>query len=477
MIFSDSPSTSFAERRALCPGFYNMPKAADGHLCRIKLSLGAVSLRQLARIADLAEKYGSGDIELTTRGNIQLRGIKAEHRENLSAALTKIGLAPYARNGDDARNIMINPTAGFGLHGNKFALNLAEKLLNEIQTNPQYQTLSPKFSFYIDGGEDCAVPDHDNDIWVSFLPHSLGQEALCCIGLTSPLPRGQNDSRANILGIAPIADILPVIRRILDLFLEAAESSGLYRIKDWLNLRSPDVIFRDMQTALRPASEAADAYFPARWRRIARETACADIDFAMKSLALGVHQTCLAGQYYFGTAPHLGRFSAETLRVFAKIAEQVLPQTPLRVTAQQTLIFSSCPRKIAEQARKHFTDEGFIANSNNIYAHMLCCAGAPFCAKGQANVQKAAAYLAEALKNSETAVKKSGIIHLTGCPKSCAATEAENFTLLALDSETYAVYKSSANTGISGESRFGLLLAPKLNIKEIPLFLEKHIIP
>jgi len=490
---------ALAARRAACPGFYRMPAAADGRLCRIKLPFGLVRPQQLAAAADLAEKYGNGNIELTTRGNLQLRGVRQGEEAALSAALAAAGLGPAVPQSDDIRNIMVNPVPGQSGAG-AAAMRLAAELLALLQSEPRFQRLSPKFSFYLDGGEACFISNHCNDIWLSFLPpefapaEAAAGENCCLIGLASPLPANAANIAASCLGIVPQRQALAAIRAALAGFAAAAETDGLRRMREW-PARAGMAAIRaavSQNLPLRPAgAEAVAAWFASRRRQalaLARTEASnaalsvppIAADFAVKALSLGLRPMPGGNEYYLGAAPPLGRFSARSLRRFAAIAAAHLPPAALRANGWQSLIFSGLSLAAGQAAEQALRAAGFITAPQNAYAHLLCCAGAPHCARARANVQADAALLARGLAGAFAGLENAaGIIHLTACPKSCAASLPQAITLLALEPGFYAVYQAApaAESGAESGSRFGRLLSPRLGLNEILPFLRQHLPP
>src|SRR5262249_57234931 len=60
-----------------CPGVLTLHPARDGHVARIRLPGGYVSRAKWTALAELADELGDGDLDLTARGNVQLRGLPA----------------------------------------------------------------------------------------------------------------------------------------------------------------------------------------------------------------------------------------------------------------------------------------------------------------------------------------------------------------------------------------------------------------
>jgi precorrin-3B synthase len=137
-----------------------MVMSKDGAIARIKLRLGRLSVAQAQAIADIAERFETGAIELSIRSNIQLRGIHPDVWPNVINALHEAGLGAENAAADDVRNVMVSPTAGIDPNQISDVTGLAAKLLSVLQDNETYHALSPKFSLQIDGGEDCAMVSH-----------------------------------------------------------------------------------------------------------------------------------------------------------------------------------------------------------------------------------------------------------------------------------------------------------------------------
>lgn len=93
-----------------CPGALRLHAAADGPLARVRLPGGVLTGAQLAVLASLAASSGDGALELTSRANIQLRGVQADPAE-LAERLAGAGLLPSLAH-ETVRNIAAPPLAG-----------------------------------------------------------------------------------------------------------------------------------------------------------------------------------------------------------------------------------------------------------------------------------------------------------------------------------------------------------------------------
>lgn len=132
-----------------CPGVLRLHPAADGLLARVRVPGGRLdpgAWRALAAAAVL----GDGALHLTSRGNVQIRGLAAESRGELARVLAEGGLAPSEAH-DRARNILASPMAG-RLPGHGELGGLVSGLHAELLSRPSLAALSGRFSFGLDDG-------------------------------------------------------------------------------------------------------------------------------------------------------------------------------------------------------------------------------------------------------------------------------------------------------------------------------------
>ncbi len=147
-------STSARVRADACPGVFATHDAADGPLARVRLPGGAVTSAQLRALADCADDLGDGDVHLTSRGNIQLRGITSP---GLANRLSDAGLLP-APSHERIRNILASPLSGV-------AQGLAPALDKALCAIPELAELPGRFLFAFDGGRGDVAGEGADVCW------------------------------------------------------------------------------------------------------------------------------------------------------------------------------------------------------------------------------------------------------------------------------------------------------------------------
>ena len=75
-----------------CPGVLRPHLAEDGAMVRVRIPGGQTTGAALGRLGELAAAYGSGLLQLTSRGSLQLRGLADPLPDDFVAAITAAGL-------------------------------------------------------------------------------------------------------------------------------------------------------------------------------------------------------------------------------------------------------------------------------------------------------------------------------------------------------------------------------------------------
>ncbi|OLR94090.1 hypothetical protein BJP25_13620 [Actinokineospora bangkokensis] len=91
-----------------CPGALDTHAAADGGLARVRVPGGLLRPRQLRAVAAAAAELGTPVLELTSRANLQVRGLGPGGAAELGERLAAVGLLPSATH-EKVRNVLASP--------------------------------------------------------------------------------------------------------------------------------------------------------------------------------------------------------------------------------------------------------------------------------------------------------------------------------------------------------------------------------
>jgi precorrin-3B synthase len=150
---------SASPARDSCPGVLALHPARDGFVARIRLPGGYVSRSQWAALGALASDFGDGCLDVTARGNVQLRGLQQAAAAGLAGRAHRAGLLPSSSH-DRSRNITASPLSGLG--GRPPLRRLVSALDAALVADPVLAALPGRFLFALDdgtGGAQLAASD------------------------------------------------------------------------------------------------------------------------------------------------------------------------------------------------------------------------------------------------------------------------------------------------------------------------------
>ncbi|MEV6929160.1 precorrin-3B synthase [Dactylosporangium sp. NPDC051485] len=132
-----------------CPGAVQVHAAADGGLARVRLPGGLLTADQLGVLRAAAAELGDPVLELTSRANVQVRGLRPGAETELGDRLSAAGLLPSATH-ERVRNIIASP------------LGDVRELVREFDAllcaTPELAELPGRFLATIDDGRGDVTP-------------------------------------------------------------------------------------------------------------------------------------------------------------------------------------------------------------------------------------------------------------------------------------------------------------------------------
>lgn len=138
-----------------CPGALRPMESGDGLVVRVRPPLGRLSPDQARGLAAAARAHGNGLIDLSARGNVQLRGMTAASHAALIDDLRGLDLIDASPEAEQRRNIVITPFADAG------TLAVASALAGALGQMP---ALPGKFGFVVDSGPQPVLAAISGDI-------------------------------------------------------------------------------------------------------------------------------------------------------------------------------------------------------------------------------------------------------------------------------------------------------------------------
>ncbi|GAA0688766.1 nitrite/sulfite reductase [Kitasatospora atroaurantiaca] len=340
-------------RSDACPGALRLHTADDGALARIRVPGGLLTVSQAMVLADAASELGDGELETTSRGNVQLRGLPSDSGLELGRRLRAAGLLPSDSH-ERVRNIVASPLAGLDGIGHADVQAWTRELDSVLCASDPAAALSGKFLFALDDGRgDVAGLDAD----VTLIARPDGT-ALLRLGRTATARR------------VPAHRAVPAALAAACEFLEACRESAT---KAWHVREAPEL--------LDPGAEALPP--------------------------LGTPPPVGAVPGGVSVGMRFGRVSAEQWRLLARTAAG-----ELRVTPWRGVVLPGVPaERLADLAAA-----GFRTDPGSPWERATACTGRPGCAKSLADVRADAAQALDTARGGGLPVHWSGCERRCGHP-------------------------------------------------------------
>ncbi|WP_183559547.1 nitrite/sulfite reductase [Mucilaginibacter sp. SP1R1] len=135
-------------------------------MIRIKLPFGKVTFKQLLRIADISDEYGSSNLHLTTRQDIQIHYVSLDRTPELWAKLQEDDITLREACGNTVRNVTASPAAGIDPQEPFDVSPYAHATFEYFLRNPICQEMGRKFKISFSSSDADTAFSYIHDIGV-----------------------------------------------------------------------------------------------------------------------------------------------------------------------------------------------------------------------------------------------------------------------------------------------------------------------
>src|SRR5215217_1429776 len=156
-----------ALRRGACPDLMQPMQTGDGLLARMAPLPGSMTPRIFRRLCEAAQQHGNGIVEITQRGNIQIRGLSAASAPRFAEEISELGIESAT-----GVPIITNPLAGLDPNELIDANMLAARLRAALDRSDLPTALDAKVSVVIDDGGTVSLDALSADIRLCAARHS-----------------------------------------------------------------------------------------------------------------------------------------------------------------------------------------------------------------------------------------------------------------------------------------------------------------
>jgi len=444
-------------------GLFYVAPAENSFMCRLRIPNGILKAWQMRGLADAADSFGGGYADVTTRANLQIREIPANHAVDLLLAVEALGLGARGSGADNIRNITGSPTAGIDPQELIDTRPLCGAMHHYILNHREMFGLPRKFNIAFDGGGKVPVLEDTNDIgFVAARAPDGIYFRLQLGGIT-----GHQDFAHETGVLLKPGECVKVAGAVVRAFIAHGDRTNRSRarLKYVLDRMGRAEFLRQVEKEHgAPLRRASGILLDPR-------------PLADKHGHVGVHPQKQPGFNYLGVVLPVGRITSEQMRGLAAISERFGSGT-VRLTVWQNLLISDVADKDVGVCVAALAALGIGVEASPIRRGLVACTGNAGCKFAAANTKGHALRLADHLER-RVAVDLPINIHLTGCHHSCAQHYVGDIGLLACKvergEETFEGYHVHIGGGAAStaEQAMAREYARDVAFDEVPSLIEK----
>lgn len=324
----------------------------------MRLPGGMITAAQLTTLARAAVDCGAGTLELTSRGNLQIRGVT--DTGSVAEAAAAAGLLPSPTH-ERVRNIVASPLSGRA--GSTADIRgLITELDDAIRADAELVALPGRFLFGIDDGRGD-ISGLAPDVGVHF---GAADAALLLAG---------RDTGVRLPRRSAVPTMVDVARRF------AAIRGNAWRVNE---LTDTGRLLGELSPSVPPgATWPAVTRPPVGW--------------------LEQHD----GRIALGAAVPLGVLPARTAELLAAIG------APLVITPWRSVLVFDLAEDVADVALRVLAPLGLVFDENSPWLSVSACTGSPGCEHSRADVRADAA--------AAVAQPSASHRHFVGCDRACGS--------------------------------------------------------
>ncbi|CCD97809.1 putative precorrin-3B synthase (cobG) [Bradyrhizobium sp. STM 3809] len=383
-----------------CPGARRPMLSGDGLIVRVRPHGGALTVAALHALAEAASRFGNGQIDLTRRANLQIRGVSPETLAPLWELMTSLALLDDSAEAEAIRNIAVNPLAGLDPAEVIDMRPVAAALELQLAADKALWALPAKFGFALDGGGRLPLTELAADVRLA--ARSVDERRRIAVGLAGA-------DAITWLGLVAVSDA-------------AAVAANVAR---WVLQHSPT----RRAAALPPQAIAALSTELGLDRSNETSTPSVAMSRPRRGAISLTDETCGVGL----GAP-FGRIDSAALeRLAALLAASDVSE--VRLSPWRTL-YAAAGRDVAGRLAADAAELGLIVDDADPLLRIDACTGAGGCPATRLATRQHARVLAADIARTQF----PGTLHVSGCAKGCARSAAADVVLVG-DADRYRVVR------------------------------------
>jgi ferredoxin-nitrite reductase len=392
-------------------GLFHVAPAQDSFMLRLRVPGGILTTHQLRGLAQMAQDWGSGRADLTTRSNLQIREFQPKDIVRVLNRVQSLGMTSRGSGADNIRNITASPTTGLDPQELLDVAPLAEALQAYISNSREMYELPRKFNVAFDNGGAISVVADTNDI--GFIAVEVGEGRSIPAGIYF---------RVLLCGITGHRQFATDCGLLLRLDQTVAVAAAMIRVftkhGDRTNRKKARLKYLIDEWGVEKFLSETEKLLAFPLIRI-DASECEPRRPIDRAGHIGIHAQSQPGLYYIGLSIPVGRLPVAHMRAIADIADR-FGSGEVRLTVWQNLLIPNIPSHHLAASQLALTDAGLSYIAGTVLSGTVACTGNQGCRFSASDTKTHAVALANFLDERFPVLGQPINLHVTGCHHSCA---------------------------------------------------------
>ncbi|WP_221090346.1 nitrite/sulfite reductase [Deinococcus aquaedulcis] len=441
-------------------GVYPQRPQEDGYLMmRVRVPAAEFSSATLREVANIAEEYGRGFLDVTDRQAFQFHWLTIDKIPAIFDRLEPLGLHPKGACGDTVRAVIASPLAGLDAREIIDVRPIAFAMEGTLTGNPDFQDLPRKFKMSLTATPELEGIHLINDI--GFLAHRVNGE----VGFDVWVGGGLG-------AVAHLAKRLGVFIRPDEVVEVGQAITAAYRDHGYRqNRKKSRLKFLIKDLGVERFREIVETEYLGR--KLPDGPSAPVARFGGNDV-LGVNPQA-DGRNYVVVATTVGRINPDKARALSDLADRY-GEGVLRTTAFQNMVIPHVKTEDVAALSEALAALN-LAPKTTLRGTTIACTGNQFCRLALTETKARTAALVDHLEPLTMALDVPFTINLTGCSNACTRYQVADLGFMGAnrtdkDGTVHEVYNVHLAGSIGQAQRTGTKLKGAVPAEQLNAYTE-----
>ena len=467
------------------------------YMLRVAIPYGTLSVAQMRKLADIADKYDRGYAHFTTRQNLQYNWIKLDQMPELLGELASVQMHGNQTSGNCIRNVTADQFSGVAGDEIDDPRIVSEVIRQWSTFHPEFSWLPRKFKIAVTGAARDRAAIQFHDIGIQIVRSDAGE-----VGYRMFVGGGMGRTpviATEVRAFLPKVELISYLEAILRVYNRHGRRDNMYkaRIKILVRELGADEFTRQVEEEWKLTDRASINLPPAEEDRIRKYFAdppyekiaapVAAFEDARKkdkafarwvSTNVHTHKTPGYGAVTISLKPPggiPGDATSDQMRSVADLAEKY-SFAEVRVTHVQNLVLPNVKLADLHAVWHQLGKIGFADANIGLVTDIIACPGLDYCALANARSIPVAQRISERFADLDRQYNIGPLqIKISGCINACGHHHAGHIGILGVDKAGVEFYQITLGGAADENASIGTLVGAGFSGEDITGAVEKVI--